>query len=199
MCLAATLCLAEVDLDYRASSEGVLTAWISSAVDAHKDADGMGAGVRGDVRVLNEQRLSAGRTQGPEGEMIPGRKNQDYFANLEAMSWMAQRMRFLATHRAVAEDKAEHPDNLISLSSELPEPELPQLLQELSPPDVFAEERRQDLGGRGVGRHRVPEPGRRHHDLLCPGDGVHGDMVEVVWTERRQPSGRAAVFDEIGV
>ena len=206
---------AEVDLDYRASSEGTLipSAWIQSAVDAHRklgiaptgvrraaldvadegrdlnafagrhgvllealtswsgknrdildsvvrafglcddhgydvllyDADGLGAGVRGDARVINEQRALAERpriaeepfrgssaVESPEAEMVDGRKNEDFFANLKAQSWWALRTRFQNTHRAVAEGQSVDPDGIISLSSGLKE--LPQLIQELSQP-----------------------------------------------------------------
>jgi len=107
------------------------------------DSDGLGAGCRGDSRIVNEQR----KTQGlrwiddvayrgsappldPDGEMTPGRKNQDFFANLKAQSWWSLRQHFQATHRAIAEDGVIDADELISLAPDLEE--LPQLLQELT-------------------------------------------------------------------
>jgi phage terminase large subunit len=109
------------------------------------DADGMGAGVRGDARVINERR----KTQGlrwiddqayrgsappldPDGEMVAGRKNRDFFANLKAQSWWSLRARFQATHRAIAESGQFDADELISLAPDLEV--LPQLLQELAQP-----------------------------------------------------------------
>lgn len=72
------------------------------------DADGVGAGVRGDARVINDARRASGKrginaepfrgsggVHDPEGEMVPERKNRDYFANYKAQSWWALRMRFL--------------------------------------------------------------------------------------------------------
>lgn len=109
------------------------------------DADGLGAGVRGDARIIGQARRDAGGREvnaepfrgsaavhDPEGEMIPKRANKDFFANLKAQSWWALRMRFQKTYRAVVEGQAFVPDDLISLSSALPD--LSALLGELSQP-----------------------------------------------------------------
>ena len=109
------------------------------------DADGLGAGVRGDARVVNEARKAehkraifdspfrgSGAVAHPEREDVPGRKNKDFFANLKAQCWWALRLRFQATHRAVAGQRPFDPDSIISISSELPE--LTQLCMELSQP-----------------------------------------------------------------
>ncbi|MGF6878370.1 TerL protein [Paraburkholderia sp. MM5477-R1] len=109
------------------------------------DADGLGAGVRGDARVINDVRRDArkrridtfpfrgsGPVHDPEGEMVPKRKNQDYFANFKAQSWWALRLRFQRTFRAVVEDKPYDPDEIISIDPELPE--LTALTMELSQP-----------------------------------------------------------------
>lgn len=114
------------------------------------DADGLGAGVRGDARVINEQRARDERDQievqafrgssevmDPEREDVKGRKNKDYFANRKAQSWFALRRRFEITWRAinapsVAAAKGWGPDDIISLSSSLPF--LAKLQAELSQP-----------------------------------------------------------------
>jgi len=109
------------------------------------DADGLGAGVRGDARTINEARAAVGkphiydepfRGSGavwyPEGEMVPKRKNKDYFANAKAQAWWALRLRFQATYRAVVERMPYDPDNLISINPRLPE--LLPLTMELSQP-----------------------------------------------------------------
>lgn len=109
------------------------------------DADGLGAGVRGDARVMNENRKNEGRcmlrvspfrgsgaVDDPEGEMVKGRKNKDYFANAKAQAWWALRIRFQNTHRAVAEGLPFKADELISISSSLPYREA--LVAELSQP-----------------------------------------------------------------
>jgi hypothetical protein len=71
------------------------------------DADGLGAGVRGDARILNEGRKrkvdvlpfrGSGAVNDPEGEDVRGRKNQDYFANAKAQAWWALRTRFQKTY-----------------------------------------------------------------------------------------------------
>lgn len=116
------------------------------------DADGLGAGVRGDARVVNAKRpqnpldVTAFRGSGavidPE-ESIPSaapeeldredaRKNEDYFANAKAQAWWDLRVRFLRTYRAVTQGKPYNPDEIISISSRIPK--LAQLTAELSQP-----------------------------------------------------------------
>ena len=215
----------EVDLDYAASIEGVLipSAWVQSAIDAHKklgidpsgtrlagmdvadegkdknalcgrygilleyieswsgkgedifksvekvftlcdildypsvlyDADGLGAGVRGDARVINARRaaqkiseihfngfrgsgevldpdkdpyLKQGQARGPG----KGRTNFDFLANAKAQAWWSLRLRFQTTHRAVTEGIEYDPASIISISKDLPE--LTKLIIELSRP-----------------------------------------------------------------
>ncbi|MGI4945975.1 MAG: TerL protein, partial [Janthinobacterium lividum] len=93
------------------------------------DADGLGAGVRGDARVLNEGRVKqiatepfqgSGAVFAPEREDVPGRKNQDLFLNQKAQSWWSLRERFEATHLAVAQGVINDVDKLISIPSALP-------------------------------------------------------------------------------
>ena len=107
------------------------------------DADGLGAGVKGDARVVNEQRLglpdvdahpfrgSAGIYK-PEREDIVGKKNSDAFDNFKAQAGWALRKRFLLTHRAVAEGMDFEPSDIISIDSTLEE--LSTLTTELSQP-----------------------------------------------------------------
>ena len=86
------------------------------------DADGLGAGVRGDARIINQNRKASGArqitvegfrgsdavfnpdgivdgTRGREGDR--GRTNKDYFANRKAQGWWSLRQRFQRTHRWV--------------------------------------------------------------------------------------------------
>jgi phage terminase large subunit len=108
------------------------------------DADGLGAGVRGDARVINEGRAlprkqiaveafrgSAGIFE-PEKEDVKGRKNEDFFANLKAQSWWSLRTRFQKTYRAIQDGKALAPDELISIPGNLPH--RAKLCMELSQP-----------------------------------------------------------------
>ena len=92
------------------------------------DGDGLGAGVRGDARVINEERAkrnartisvqmfrgSAGVDE-PSSEDVRGRKNEDYFLNLKAQKWWSLRTRFQKTFRAVTEGVKASPDELISI------------------------------------------------------------------------------------
>jgi phage terminase large subunit len=113
------------------------------------DADGLGAGVRGDVRVLNERREPKGQ-RALEAEPFRGsaaptnpddpiptastdpkdkdeRINKDFFANAKAQGWWELRVRFQRTYRAVnmakaGEDwrKEYNADDLISISPRIP-------------------------------------------------------------------------------
>ncbi len=110
------------------------------------DSDGLGSACRGDIAAINAQRTAAGKAAiadeayrgsgsviDGDGEMVAGRKNDDFFANKKAMSWWHTRLRFEATHRAVTENIAvRDPDLLISIDPNLPQ--LEQLISELAQP-----------------------------------------------------------------
>jgi len=124
------------------------------------DADGMGAGVRGDSRKINEHAPYTHETWGTVGkaEAMPfrgsgkivnpelaiptavpmeyndaaERTNEDFFANHKAQGWWDLRVRFQRTYRAVTELHEYDPDSLISLSSRMPD--LALLIAELSQP-----------------------------------------------------------------
>lgn len=129
---------------------------VFAACDTHKitefryDADGLGAGVAGFARALNEPRKAQGRGaiavhkfQGsagvvlPDAEDEPGRKNKDFFSNLKAQSWWALRKRAQLTHQAVSDAAAGvpykgDPDAIWSIDESLPL--LGKLCNELSQP-----------------------------------------------------------------
>jgi len=109
------------------------------------DQDGLGAGVTGDANQINVERAQAGKPDiqaipfrgsaspwNPDGSIVPGRKNKDFFANAKAQSWWSLRARFEATYRAVIEKQPFDPDTIISIDSKLPE--LLPLQMELSQP-----------------------------------------------------------------
>jgi len=115
------------------------------------DADGLGAGVRGDARVINAKRKikitfnpfrGSGSVVNPTGDPFKtsdklksidmGRTNEDYFANYKAQGWWALARRFQLTYRAVVEKLPVHNDDIISLDSKLPN--LNALVLELSQP-----------------------------------------------------------------
>jgi len=98
------------------------------------DADGLGAGVRGDSRVINENRhinglktiavipfRGSGEVTEPEKEMVAKRKNKDFFVNAKAQNYWRLRIRFQNTFRAVIEGMEYNQDDIISIPSDLPE------------------------------------------------------------------------------
>lgn len=126
------------------------------------DADGLGAGVRGDARVINEKRAQpikvepfrgSGAVFKPE-DPIPSavpvsksdrserkneRRNKDYFKNAKAQAWWNLRVRFMRTHRALAMHaagenwrEAYDEDDLIALNGKMRE--IVKLTMELSQP-----------------------------------------------------------------
>lgn len=147
------------------------------------DADGLGAGVRGDARVINETRVTQGKAQigvdpfrgsgavwQPEGEMVPKRKNKDFFANAKAQGWWSLRLRFQQTYRAVVEKMDVNPDDIISISSALPR--LQPLVAQLSQPTYTIN---------GVGKIVID---KAPDGTLSPNDA---DAVMICY----QPAGRA--------
>lgn len=120
------------------------------------DSDGLGAGVRGDGRVLNEQRVEQRRREidtepfngggavvdkdlefikgytDDDGQYHPGRTNGEFFDNFKAQCWWALRERFRMTFIAVTTGEIDSVDALISLDPGLPL--LSKLSAELSQP-----------------------------------------------------------------
>lgn len=117
------------------------------------DADGLGAGVRGDARIINERRQHAKQRtlvvegfRGSEAVFDPdaivegtsgfggdkGRTNKDYFGNRKAQGWWSIRGRFKKTYRWVVDGVPCNPDDIISLNPKMPL--LHKLVTELSQP-----------------------------------------------------------------
>ncbi len=91
------------------------------------DADGVGAGVKGDAKRINATRKTritfipyhgGARVVSPEKKVISDRVNKDFFENLKAQMWWSLRERFLKTYRAVVEKQPFKPDEIISISSQ---------------------------------------------------------------------------------
>lgn len=117
------------------------------------DADGLGAGVRGDARAINDVRKhkiefvpfrGSGEVINPNGDPFKpfekraegkGRTNEDFFANYKAQSWWALRTRFQLTYRAVVLGETVDLDHIISIPSSLPE--YRNLIVELSQPTYY--------------------------------------------------------------
>jgi phage terminase large subunit len=115
------------------------------------DADGLGAGVRGDMRVINERparanaQVTAVEYRG-SGEVVRpdefaiepdhkrghnGRTNKDFFSNRKAQSWWAMRRRFEKTYQRVIQGQTDIPlADCISIPANLPH--LSKLTRELS-------------------------------------------------------------------
>jgi hypothetical protein len=107
------------------------------------DADGVGAGVKGDARSINEKlqlnpqiishpfRSSAGVWM-PMSSMVRGRRNDDFFANQKAQAWWQLRIRFQNTFRAITEGIFVDEGSVISIPSNLKN--LHKVVQQLSQP-----------------------------------------------------------------
>jgi hypothetical protein len=116
-------------------------------IDLQYDSVGVGAGVKAEAnRLEKEKKLpkgmhfvpwSAGAAPlNPDDHVIPDDResplNKDFYKNLKAQAWWELRRRFERTHKAVTEDEAHDPEDLISLPSDLPN--LRKLQKELSQP-----------------------------------------------------------------
>jgi len=113
--------------------------------DLRYDSDGLGAGVRGDARVINEERKTnrlkqiqlhafhgGGKVSKPDKEYVEGRTNDSFFENLKAQSWWYLRDRFKITHEAVTEGKPFNVDDIIVIRGNIKQ--IGKLSTELSQP-----------------------------------------------------------------
>lgn len=120
------------------------------AVSLQYDCIGVGSGVKSEINRLRDENLmprgvavapwDAGRGPlHPDARVIPGDrespKNKDFYHNLKAQGWWELRGKFERTWRALNEPGFTwEPDSLISLSSEIPQATLFQLMEELAQP-----------------------------------------------------------------
>ena len=121
----------EQDADIYETTEKVYNLAIAQELEmVVYDADGIGAGVGGDVAQIRKKRFSrvefqpfhaGGAVSSPKSKDVSDVNNEDFFTNRKAQAWWALRKRFLLTHQAVCGKKAFKPDDIISLSSEIPE------------------------------------------------------------------------------
>lgn len=126
------------------------------------DSDGLGAGVRGDIRALNAIRKTqkvgefeflpfrgSGEVLDKEKEVWPakpgtplgrglGRKNEDYFGNAKAQAWFQLARRCRNTFKAVVENQPYDPKEIMSISSSCTD--YLKLVQELSQPIRYQSE-----------------------------------------------------------
>lgn len=113
------------------------------------DGDGLGAGVRGDARVINEKPERAKSQKivevfqgsstdivNPDQEVVhgdngsSGRTNKDFFYNVKAQGWWHLSRLFINTYRYVVEGVPCDPQDMIDIDPVLPE--LSKLTTELS-------------------------------------------------------------------
>lgn len=92
--------------------------------DLRYDSDGLGAGVRGDIRVINEDRKKGkkidaqafhggGEVKNKDDDYVKGRTHGEFFDNYKAQCWWLLRDRFKAVHEAVTMGKDISPDKMI--------------------------------------------------------------------------------------
>lgn len=117
--------------DTFASTEKVFDVCDANGILKFKyDADGLGAAVRGDARVINERRRRLNLPQiaveayrgsdavlDPEKEDVKGRRNEDYFLNRKAQMWWRARTRFLNTYRWVVDGVPCDPNEIVSINT----------------------------------------------------------------------------------
>jgi phage terminase large subunit len=145
--------------DIFASVEKVFELADSSEINTIKyDSDGLGAGVRGDARVINAKRSNSksryiyfhpfrgsGQVIDPLQDPYElyrktkfggiGRTNEDFFENAKAQGWWDLRNRFEETYKAVNGKTDYNPDNIISLSSKIIN--ISKVIAELSQPVYY--------------------------------------------------------------
>ena len=119
--------------------------------EVYYDADGVGAGVRGDAKRINSTRQNQivfnpyrGSGEVLDKENYPfqtvedgnnrerGPTNEDFFKNFKAQAWWSLRHRFQLTYRAVVEGRDVDTSSIISISSGISH--LSALISELSQP-----------------------------------------------------------------
>jgi phage terminase large subunit len=110
-----------------------------SITSIYYDADGLGAGLRGDARVLNDdrkQQIMVHEYRGSSSPVFPGRlvprtnrKNEDFYLNRKAQAWWNLRMMFQESYKA-SRGEPYDPESIISISPKIPE--LSRLIAELS-------------------------------------------------------------------
>ena len=163
------------------------------------DSDGLGAGCRGDARVLNESREtkldvnpfhgSAGVIDGDK-EIMKGRLIKEFFANYKAQSWWSLRERFKMTHEAVILGKPFEDDKIISISSNCSN--LVKLCAELSQPTYKKDGKGRLLIDKAPDEAKSPNYGDSVMMVYAPKD-MSGRGFLDVWMDKtkREKEGRS--------
>ena len=118
-------------------------------IEMHYDCIGVGAGVKGEANRLKQDKLwptniklvpwnAAHGPINPLGRVIEGDEespmNDDFYANLKAQGWWELGKRAWRTWRAVTQGVRYEPEELMSISPDLPAPILRKIREELSQP-----------------------------------------------------------------
>jgi hypothetical protein len=104
------------------------------------DSIGVGAGVKGTMKLRNKSRQykidaigwNGAKVYDKKLEFLPGKRNEDMFSSGRAQAWWDLRIRFMKTYEAIELDEVYAPDELISLSPNMRN--LGGLIEELSQP-----------------------------------------------------------------
>jgi len=162
------------------------------------DSDGLGAGCRGDARVINENREEIGAHKidaypfngsgavinkeqyviKPEGES-KGRTNESFFANYKAQCWWHLRDLFKATHEAVTNNKPFELDGIISISSKCSY--LSKLTSELSQPTYKKDNRGKVLINKAPDEAESPNLGDSIMMNYAPKEEIEKGFLDMVW------------------
>ena len=137
------------------------------------DSIGVGAGVKAKYREIETNQINCiGFNAGaavfnPDSFYTQGKKNGDMFANIKAQAWWQLRDRFYKTYRAIKYGDVYPVDEMISLSSDIPD--LDYLKAELSRPRVDYDnngkvrvESKKDMRKRGI-----PSPNKADALVMC--------------------------------
>lgn len=160
------------------------------------DADGLGAGVRGDARIINARRdeakqgqIEVGAFRGsgavlkPDAIQYSNRKNKDLFANAKAQAWWALRVRFQNTYRAVVEGvNPEDWDNIISISSRIKD--LNKLKAELSQPTYSINNAGKFIIDKAPGEFKSPN--LADSVMICFSDSAKSGIVKAKVENKRK-------------
>ena len=134
---------------FATSEKAVLLCDTRGVQELMYDADGLGVGMRGDLRIINDRRQSkikngefrgSGAVIDPDKYVIEpniktgnkGRTNKEFFENFKAQSYWALRVRFENTFKYKQGNTVIDPATCISINPDIPG--LHQLCQELSQP-----------------------------------------------------------------
>ena len=114
---------------------------VKDRAEVYYDAIGVGASTGSNIKqynALNSARVefigwnASGGKVNPDNEYKDGILNKDQFSNAKSQSWWVVADRLIETYNAVVENKPFDPNNIISVSSELPN--MGRLFDELSAP-----------------------------------------------------------------